>query len=203
MLIFYESSVDFCWKGLFAGLAILNITILSAVASAIFIYATSLSNIVIYMNAVIVLFLNSIDEQVFMIVQRVAPDWTDDVEVEIMNSTLDKLTAEVSEVEEDYDADSEYAPDMPKGGEENCHDCTSTVDSGHTIKPNGGDFEMIKQLIAEMTEASNTCILEELKQVKEENEADKASILEELKQVKEENAALKEALNSGKGQVMR
>jgi len=203
LLIFYESSVDFCWKGLFAGLAILNITILSAVASAIFIYATSLSNIVIYMNAVIVLFLNSIDEQVFMIVQRVAPGWADDVEVEIMNSTLDKLTAEVSEVEEDYDADSEYAPDMPKGGEENCHDCTSTVDSGHTIKPNGGDFEMIKQLIAEMTEASNTCILEELKQVKEENEADKASILEELKQVKEENAALKEALNSGKGQVMR
>jgi len=110
-LIFYESSVEFSIKGIFAGITLLNITVLSTVASTIFIYATSISNIAIIKDAVIVLFLNSIDEQIFLIVQRVGPGWTDDVEVDIMNFTLDKLTQEISEVIDDDDDDySDYAP---------------------------------------------------------------------------------------------
>ena len=109
-LIFYESSVDFNLKGIFAGVILMNITILSTVASTIFLYATSLSNIAIIQDAVIVLFLNSIDEQVFMIIQRVAPGWTDDIEAEIMNFTPDKLSQEISEVIIDDDDFDQYAP---------------------------------------------------------------------------------------------
>jgi len=125
-LIFYESSVEFSLKGIFAGITLLNITILSTVASTIFIYATSISNIAIIKDAVIVLFLNSIDEQVFMIVQRVAPGWTDDVEVDIMNFTLDKLTQEISEVIDDEDGHSAYAPSYEGGKDVDVKDMFDT-----------------------------------------------------------------------------
>ena len=47
LLLFYESSVFFHLRGTIAGMVLLNITILSIVASAIFLYATSISNIAI------------------------------------------------------------------------------------------------------------------------------------------------------------
>jgi hypothetical protein len=202
MVLLYESSVDFNWKGLFAGLAIMNVTILSAVASAIFIYATSLSNIVIYMNAVIVLFLNSIDEQVFMIIQRVAPGWADDVEADIMNPTMDMLTQEISEIEDDDDADVAYMPDqgdfdfkevydsddhMPKdydsqNGKEN-GDCDIMEDKHVSSQV---DFEAMKQqLIAEVTGIYDA----DKAKFMAAHKADADSILEELKQVKVENEA--------------
>jgi len=69
LLLFYESSVFLNARGIIAAIILLIITILSTVASAIFLHATSISNIAIVQDAVIVLFLNDIDEQILMILQ--------------------------------------------------------------------------------------------------------------------------------------
>jgi len=98
ILLFYECSVDFNLQGLFTALMLLNVTLLSVVASSIFIYATSISNIAIIKDAVIVLFLNSIDEQIYMIVERIAPGWVEDIETEIIEFSINTSTPEISEV---------------------------------------------------------------------------------------------------------
>jgi len=215
-LIFYESSIDFDFKGLFAGLTLLNITILSTIASTIFIYATSISNIAIIKDAVIVLFLNSIDEQMFMIIQRIAPDWVDDVEAEIMNATLDKITQEISEVEDDY---SDYAPSQDKDGDSgNMFEKGGGYDNGYSgFDDENGDYngyedygngyddyaandtkkavpdvnldEVKQDLISEIMAVYDA----DKAQFMKVHEVEKAQIRNELKQVKEENRKLKAA----------
>ena len=49
------------------------------------------------------LFLNSIDEQLYMILERAAPAWVDDIESEIMESALNGIVTEISEVIDDDD----------------------------------------------------------------------------------------------------
>merc|ERR1712157_548276 len=65
------------------------------------IYATAISNVTIIKDAVVVLFLNSFDEQVFAIIKLIAPYWVDNIESDIMNEALSKLIHEISEVAED------------------------------------------------------------------------------------------------------
>merc|ERR1719221_751431 len=201
-LLFYECSIDYDLKGLVAGLTLLVVTVLSTIASTIFIYATSISNIAIIKDAVVVLFLNSIDEQMFMIVQRTAPDWCDDVEADIMNSTLDKITQEISEEE---DGDSEYCPEGGKGmGSDNMFE--NDYENGYADYDENGDYDGyeeddkkglpdvnldgIKQdLISEIMAVYDADKAKFMKV----HEAEKAQIRDELKIVKEENAKLKAA----------
>merc|ERR1711862_208021 len=124
-------------------------------------------------DAVVVLFLNSFDEQVFAIIKIIAPYWVDKIESEIINETLTKLMHEISEVEE------------VEFNDEDDHNHLAQV--GYSVED---DFE-----VAKFNEVPNT----EIEKVKEElgnfiktYEEKEAQILDELNRVKEENSKVKE-----------
>ena len=105
LFIIYECTLKFNVRGIVAGIVVLNITILSIVASHFHLHATSISNIAIIKDAVIVLFLNSIDEQFYLIIKRVVPGWLDKLESEIISWLYTNArTVEISEIidEETY-----------------------------------------------------------------------------------------------------
>ena len=78
-LMFYESSLNFNMRGVIAGMVLINITTLSIVASAVFLCATIVSNISLIQDAVIVLFLNDVDDKILMMFQAIVPMWTDNL----------------------------------------------------------------------------------------------------------------------------
>ena len=65
------------------------------------------------------------------------------------------------------------------------------IDKARVRKELREEFEADKKRVEKELKV---CILEELKQMKEDDESGKARILEELKQVKDENAVLKDAM---------
>ena len=94
--LFYESSVNFNLRGIIASSVLLVVTILTVEASCIFIYAQSISNIAIIIDAVIVLFLNQVDEQVYLIINRLFPARIDQMEMDIFNYYLHENGEEAS-----------------------------------------------------------------------------------------------------------
>jgi len=203
VLMFYESSINFSLKGIFAAMALLNITVLSAVASSVFIYATSISNIAIIIDAVVVLFLNSFDEQIFTLIRLAAPAWTDKIESGIMNETLSKLIHEISEVAEDEgnldDNDLSALNQLgnnaySEGGDSEVTIINNAVDARIEKVKQDLIFEIMAIYNADKAKFMNTCeteksqILNELKEVKEEN----SKIREENSRMKEENSKMKE-----------
>lgn len=120
LLLFYESSVNFNIRGIIAGTILLNITTLSVVASAIFLYATSISNISLIQDAVIVLFLNDMDEQVLLILQTIAPAWTEDVESNIATISSNRFK-EISRVRDNSSDENENDQDSIHNSRGICH----------------------------------------------------------------------------------
>merc|ERR1712115_202877 len=121
------------------------------------------------------------------IVQRTIPDWCDDVEADIMNATLDKITQEISEEEDDDYMD--YSPDGGKMGSGNMFE---NDDNGYADDDNKGvpdvNLDEIKQdLISEIMAVYDADKAKFMKV----HEAEKAQMRDELKIVKEENAKLK------------
>jgi len=77
---------------------LLSVTMLSIAASTIYINAVSLTNMAMIKDAVIALFLNAIDEEIYMMVSKLCPLWIEQIEADITNSFLANKTVEISEV---------------------------------------------------------------------------------------------------------
>jgi len=190
LLLFYESSMKFNIHGIIAGMLLVNITTLSIVASVIFLYATSISNIAIVKDAVIVLFLNDIDEQVFMIFQIIVLGWCEEIENNIMDICLHQVREnkmkEISEVTDGPD-------DVPKHFDF-FEDITAEADITAVVPEKEGNEQNVDKVGYEVandcnkkTELTNKSVsLVELNAIKE----DVKFLMEELKMVKKLVAAL-------------
>ena len=88
-------------------MAVINISTLSVVSSAIYLYAASISNIVLLHNAVIVLFLSDIDEQALIIFQSIVQTWTVDVESNIGLMLLNQSEIKIPEVRDGSSAEND------------------------------------------------------------------------------------------------
>merc|ERR1719203_2197678 len=80
-------------KRIIGGIAVISTLVLFMFASFIFLQASSISNIAIVKDTVIVLYLNKMDEQWYWIMQIIAPSWLDRVENEIINNCEIEATA--------------------------------------------------------------------------------------------------------------
>jgi len=196
-----------------AGMILVNVTILSAVASAVLLYATSISNIALVQDAVVVLFLNNIDEQLLMILQVLAPEWVDEVESNIDLITLSRLkilsTYEISEMSNEPSSESEQNLDLDichvehdahhkdndyeVSANEAAIDCCAS-----SFVPGGddgakGDFDKIKEELKfamdkiKVVEDENAALRERLKILEEEENKNKGfKALEERVKILEE-----------------
>jgi len=197
-LLFYESSVQINMRGTIAAIILLIITTLSCVASAIFLYATSISNIAIVQDAVIVLFLNDIDEQILMIIQTICPGWCDLVEDNIMDLCMELLKNKV-EISEKV-ADEEFVHDkdfyfQDVGNVANDKDDYELAANGNEISTTSikvvGQDEPAANGDEISTSGDKPVSHEEFEVMK----GDLRFVMEELKKVKEENSRLKKGVS--------
>merc|ERR1712157_184565 len=152
------------------------------------IYATSISNIAIIKDAVVMLFLNYLDEQVFTVVRHIAPNWIDNIEASIMNETLTKLMHEISEI---VDGDDKYEFGLLDKQKNEIDTCNGGSDYKESITNDVTDVksEEVKQdLISEIMAIYNADKAKLMKTFKTE----KDQILDEFKQVKDENSKMRE-----------
>jgi len=154
-LIAYESAVDFNVNGIFAGMILLNITVLTIVASSIYLYATSISNIALMKDAAIVLFLNSIDEQVYVIIQKARPFWIDELEADIIQYSLSHWYQDRSDICEVMDDpnDPNYASNIEGQGQADMSDilCDDTHLNRETVEQLKNRVEMLQQTLSAKT----------------------------------------------------
>jgi len=75
--------INFSKRGIFASAIVLYITFFTLFTSIIYNYATGSSNTDILQNAVLLLFLNDIDEKFFATLKRMCPAWVEGLEREI------------------------------------------------------------------------------------------------------------------------
>jgi len=73
----YQSFILKSVKGVLAGFVVIFITMTSAVASVLYNYSTGISNTDVLKDAVILLFLNDIDEQLYTLLSVVAPSFVE------------------------------------------------------------------------------------------------------------------------------
>merc|ERR1712176_1352016 len=74
----YQSCILKSVKGVLAGFVVIFITMTSAVASVLYNYSTGISNTDVLKDAVILLFLNDIDEQLYTLLSVVAPSFVEE-----------------------------------------------------------------------------------------------------------------------------
>jgi len=85
LLLMYENiTTTGKLKDLFAGIVVLYITSVLAVASTLYNYSTSVSETDLLKDAAVLLFLSFIDEKFFDIVEHVFPLWTERIKAEIL-----------------------------------------------------------------------------------------------------------------------
>ena len=95
-LLVYESIAMRSKKRIIGGIAVMSTLVLFMIASFIFLQASSISNIAIVKDTVIVLYLNKMDEQWYWIMQIIAPSWLDRVENEIINNCEIEATSPIT-----------------------------------------------------------------------------------------------------------
>jgi len=83
-LLMYESVVEKNIQGIIAGAIVLNIVLLTVVASFIHLKALSVSNVVIIKEAAVVLFLNSMDEKAYNIIEIAFPNWVEKINNDVI-----------------------------------------------------------------------------------------------------------------------
>ena len=221
-LLFYESTLHFNIRGMIAGMVLLNITTLTIVASAIFLYATSISNITLVKDAVIVLFLNDIDEQVLMFLQTIAPGWTDEVEDSITQEYLYELKQSRMEensdvIEDDKPSHFEYFGDIVADIANTCDEDEPILDGNQVDDEN--DNSVTNKCDKNMEDVTDKCVnhvefdnlkesFDNLKEshdnLKESHDNLKESydnMKEELKLIKDENSRLKAAISHSKTDI--
>ena len=100
---FYYSAQMRNFQGCQSALFLASASSITMVATAIYLYANSLSNAGLLKDSVAVLFLNDLDEQVYEIVSRLKPSWVDQLECEILqyNTTHDDPCVEIVHDDED------------------------------------------------------------------------------------------------------
>ena len=81
--VYYYSALSRDIKGTLTGLTLISVSSITMVASLVYLYATSISNSALIKDSVAILFLNSIDEQVFKIAHLLMPSWVQKLEDEM------------------------------------------------------------------------------------------------------------------------
>ena len=71
-------------QGIIAGAIVFNIALLTVVASFIHLKAVSVSNAVIIKEAAVVLFLNSMDEKAYNIIEIAFPNWVEKINNDVI-----------------------------------------------------------------------------------------------------------------------
>ena len=70
-------------QGILTGIILMSVSVITMVASIIYLYANSISDAALLKDSVAILFLNDLDEQVYEIVSRLVPSWVERLEEEI------------------------------------------------------------------------------------------------------------------------
>merc|ERR1712176_340224 len=73
-------------RGIFAGTIVMYVTSFSFIVQIIYNSAIGIANVDLMYNAVVILYLNDIDEHIFDSIKRLNPKWVDERENEILLS---------------------------------------------------------------------------------------------------------------------
>jgi len=96
ILLVYQSTVERDMKGVIAGLIVLNVATLTIVASFIHLKASSISNIVMIKDIVVVLFINAIDACMYIILSKIFPVWLEKVENDSNRNKIDSYSERIA-----------------------------------------------------------------------------------------------------------
>ena len=187
-------------RGMFSGFLLLSVTILSIVASTIYIHATSLTNMAMIKDAVIALFLNVIDDQIYMIVCKISPSWIDQVQADIMNSLLANKEMEISEIVDVPSPLSEYSNPS--------HDDRNDSGKGNDIlndvlekEPNSALKQYIQDQMFQLCRDRESELLALRKEIDESKEA-VLGLRKGLDESKDETIELRKELEESKNEVV-
>jgi len=192
-------------KGMFAGFLLLTITLLSIVASTIYIHATSLTNMAMIKDAVIALFLNAIDEEMYIIVSKISPYWIDQIQADITNSLLAQTMMEISEIVDMPSTSPEYS--NPSHDDENGNESGGehiVLNDALEEEPNSALKQYIQGQILDICsdrDSRLSLLQTEVLALRRELDESKDEVLvlrKELDESKDEVLALREELNESK-----
>jgi len=87
LLLYYESITIGCRRGIIAGSVVMHVAIFSFVVQIVYNNAIGIRNVDLLHNAVVVLYLDDLDEIIFEILQRFNPNWVEKLKAEIVTNS--------------------------------------------------------------------------------------------------------------------